>query len=298
MRIVTPVQYEQFKSGDIGKGYDVVRIESTAHPHILLEPKYFWNASSREIHFSDADGNRIALYPKWQAVLTFLRSGENLTLGIPTNYKDYRIMSVNEAKISLSDLDNILQWKNAIRLDISDRSDVPYLLSQRINELKAMEQLKLISLYIDRNSFQRLCVKPFLVELKSVESVNFLTGSLDENEFQDFVTRQGSLGEKQWKLEIRDRLIIYRKESHQVQHISSNSQVANAWLYERQKTIAEDRLESTFKQGTRSEQPFSWPQAKKFMPDRVHWSSQYSNSFRRMSRSGFGMLWWTLRKFH
>lgn len=290
LRITTPEQYEQFKSSPIS-AFSIIHIESPAHPQILSEPKQFADASYREIHFTDVNGNRITLYPQVKAVFAFFREGENLTLGIPSHYKEYQIMSVNTAKITETDLDYILQWNSAVRLDISDRSDIAITLSNRVGELKAMTNLKILSLNIHHDSYGKLRVKPFLNELQSVQYVNILAGSLTNTEFQDFLKNQETFN--RWVVQIKNRWVVYRRDTNVKPSI--RDKVGGTWLMERQKEHAADRL-SRVRAGNRD--PIDWSKAKKVLPDHLHWSSQYTMFLRRMNRSVASAMWWTMKKFH
>lgn len=161
-----------------------------AHPDILSLPKLFANATEfSSIDFVDERYNVIRLQPQVRFVIAELESGEDLILSLPESYRIYMIRLSVHATATEADLDYIVQWHQAEVLQISDafNSDVAYGLSQRLEQMKEMTQLKDIRLNVHRHSYKSLSVRSFLEQLPWLRTASFYKNFLSIEERRDFV---------------------------------------------------------------------------------------------------------------
>lgn len=197
--INTTKAYENFKYGIIGFEYDTVIIEKMEHPSLLLDAKELSNKPQSMIKIEDTNGNRVTLEPKTRTVRAAYRTGANMLSGIPLDYDVYYVAFYDKAEVTDADLDAILQWKNAIRLTITDNSNVAYRLSQRLDELKQLEHLENISLDVPAKFYTKLSTKPFLEGLKSLNLLGFYGPNVERNQFIAFLANQEPV--EGWKAE-------------------------------------------------------------------------------------------------
>lgn len=182
--------YENFKHGIIGDEYDTVVIEKIDHPSLLLEANELSNKPQSMIKIEDNNGNRVTLELNTRTVRAAYRTGANMLPGIPLDYDVYYVAFYDKAEVTDADLDCMLQWKNAVRLTISDHSNVAFRLSQRLEELKQLKRLEYISLDVPAKSYTKLSTKPFLEELKSLNFLAFYGSNVERNEFMAFLASQ------------------------------------------------------------------------------------------------------------
>lgn len=153
-----------------------------------MEPKQFWNSSYQSIYFEDELGNAISIAPKQRRLSGIFSTGGDLTLGFPDNYEEYHIYHYNDSNVTAADLDYMMQWRDAVRVSIFDKSDVPRKLSQRVHEMKQMQHLKQLEFNI--NPATRLNVRLLLEELLELESVVFYGIALTDEQFDAFIDDQ------------------------------------------------------------------------------------------------------------
>lgn len=211
LQINTTFQYEELRAGEIGIGYDVVIVEPSAHRSVLSQPKFFWSVPFN-MKFRDGKGSEITINPKEQSVHATYRSGRGWTYGLPMIFKEYIIDFIGQAVADGSDIYTILEWKNTSRLAIDDENDLTFNLFERLNEMKAKEQLKHLKLNVHHRTYTKLQVKKFLEELPVLESITLVTkrsvNGLNEEEFNEFVKNQ-EIPEK-WEQKNFDDGVVYQ----------------------------------------------------------------------------------------
>lgn len=174
--IDNPATYDLFKRREYAVNDDTVIIEPGAHPDLMSEAKYFWNATNRLIRFNDVDykSNYIILQPKDQIVIAGFQRGANLTLGLPANFVDYAVDFKWTTMVTADDLNYILTWTNVKNLQIHDECNVAYNLLQRIDHMKAMVNLEQLSLDIHEYAMPQMTLKPFFENFPKLQQATFV----------------------------------------------------------------------------------------------------------------------------
>lgn len=194
-------------TGPATEELEITHIDANDYPTALILPKLFANGSNIT-RFTDGD-NKITIYPYKKEVNAAFFSGENLTFGIPTNYRVYSLKFDNTARIIAEDIDNILKWQDATTLHISDNCDLAYDLSQRIDEMKEMRNLEQLGLSIQRKSYSYLNLELILLNLPALEYVTLNATQLTDAELVEFVERQLII--VGWQQSIHDKNVYYDK---------------------------------------------------------------------------------------
>lgn len=163
---------EKLLDGDLNTTDLDVDITAHAEPDLSCHPKNLWDLPCKALRFVDNYTNRINLYPYTWQVVANLRSGNNLTLGLPNNYKSYHLQIANSIDITPVEVDYIWQWKLATESTLVEQNDLPYRLSLRRHRMKTLTQLWKLEFSVHRGSFAKLCVWKFLKDLPSLELVN------------------------------------------------------------------------------------------------------------------------------
>lgn len=189
LEINTQEEYDMLKSVELNSQNTTIFINSVSHPHLLVEPKYFWNSTHESIHFEDKRGNSLALLPKTRDLSAAFSTGENLTLELPDNYREYNIIYYNTSIATTADIDYMLQWKNAVRLEILGMPEISRALLQRIDEMKEMKHLRRLAFNIN-SKVANMTVRPFLEKLPVLDSVSFYGPSLTDEELETFAHSQ------------------------------------------------------------------------------------------------------------
>lgn len=190
--ISDPHAYAQFKQRRLAADFDYVYVEAGAHPNVLGEAKYYWNASNHIIDFRDVDYkfNYITLEPKDLKVKAVFQDGFNLTIGLPNNFVYYSVAFSLNVFVTANDIDAILQWHNAKHLEIHDECDVAYDLLQRIDDMKMMRELEVLKLDMQRYSMDKMSLKPFVEKLPHLKRIDFKIRSAPQAEIAAFLKQQ------------------------------------------------------------------------------------------------------------
>lgn len=201
MSVSTPADFEALKKGHIGDVNDSVIIDWNAHPDILSQPIHFAHAQFSEISFVDEfqmiGGNIITLHPSDRQAKTIFFSGENLTLGIPSDYAEYFLIYYQGATISEFDLDYVFKWTKATRLEVFDDSDsdVVYQLSKRIDEFSALTHLRKIAFNIHSETYGKLNLGSFLTKLPELKEATFHAKDVTFVDIEKFVNTRMNVSE-------------------------------------------------------------------------------------------------------
>lgn len=174
--IDNPKTYDLFKRRQYAVNDDTVIIEPGAHPNLLSEAKYFWNATNQLIRFNDINykSNYIILQPTQQAAMADFQKGADLTLGLPANFINYKINFDSMTMVTVSDLKYILTWTNVKYLEIHDECNVAYELLKRIDDMKSMTNLEQLTLNIHSYAMPQMVLKPFLENFPMLKQVEFV----------------------------------------------------------------------------------------------------------------------------
>lgn len=207
--IETAEQYDQLKSGQIGRDQKRVIIGTDGHPTPLLLPKHFANAEHHVISFIDDNGNMIQLYPETRQLLLSVAFGAISLDGLPLDYDGYDI-EFEGAQFTSAYLDALLLWKNIKFAQINDQNNAAYEILQRIDEFSELKELSTIALNLQRDSYKKILVQPYLKKLPTLKQAFFLLEkSLNQEEIDEFINNQTIPAD--WKAVQRDRLIEYQK---------------------------------------------------------------------------------------
>lgn len=150
------------------------------------------------------------MHPPRFAVFALFESGENLVNGLPRGYHDYFVRVRNGATITTANVDYMLTWNNSIVFQVYDNADVANDLTQRIEELKKLENLKKFSLSVQQKSYKQLRLKVFFDNLSKMTYLSVYTAALDENQMKEFVELHPA--PEGWKAEIINKSIHYQKD--------------------------------------------------------------------------------------
>lgn len=177
-----------------------------------MEVKHFGDSSFKEVHFVDKVGNVAAIFPPSKHLVAFYTAGSGLFHGLPSNYVNYFITADTKVDVTDGEIDYIVQWKDAVRLNIFDHRDVAYGLLQRIEQFKELKQLKSLVLKVQRSTYKELVVKQFLQQLESLVSASFKATTLKRKEFKEFVKSQEEVTDWSVKVGHLTHWLVYTKK--------------------------------------------------------------------------------------
>lgn len=210
LQINTRDEFENFRTGKIGAGYDTIIFEASSHDNVLSQPKYFWSMSFHMI-FRGVSGE-ITMNAKEQSVVAAFSSSTGPLFGLPVVYKDYNVELHGKASIDGSDVFSIASWTQANRIAIDDGNDLTHRLLQKIDELKPLNQLKHLQLNVHHRTYKTVDVKKFLDALTALESMTFGTkrpgSELNEAELKEFVQNQ-TIADN-WEHAINENGVVYK----------------------------------------------------------------------------------------
>lgn len=188
LRIKTPADFKRLKAGEIGTNYHVVYVELSAHPDSFNEISSFASSDLQEIHFFDVIGNRLILRPAEKVALAKLKFSQGLLRFLPKNYRSYIIF--NGEAIAPTDIDAILRWQSAERIQIEDQSDAATQLerhSKRLSELTKLTKFGISVQFL----FE---IRNLLKALTHVQVVEFYCGEFwDDEMVEEYFQKQINL---------------------------------------------------------------------------------------------------------
>lgn len=198
--ISNPRAYAQFKQRTIASNYDYVYVEAGAHPNLMSEPKYFWDADNHIIDFRDVDYkfNYVTLQPTERKLTGVFHDGYNMTIGLPNNFVFYSVTFSINGFVTSNDIDAILEWQAVEYLDIHDECDAAYELFARVDEMKVMRHLEVLKLDVQKASMAKIRLAAFMVNFPRLRLTEFRFRSVDHGEFEAFLKEQEI--PKDWKL--------------------------------------------------------------------------------------------------
>lgn len=198
--VETPNDLEALRLGNIGADRDIVVVTFQAHPDVLSQPLHFTNSPCYEISFvsesTEFGSNVITLYPSRRIVSGWFHSGENLTLGMPSDFSEYRLGFHEGSVLYRDDLDYILQWRDATVLEIFDEidNDVAYQLSWRVDDLARLFRLESITFTIHFDTYEKLQLAEFLKRLPALKEAIFYAKGISMADVEAFMATELSVG--------------------------------------------------------------------------------------------------------
>lgn len=200
--VQTPEQYEQLKAGLFGYNYAHVLIGEGAGPHIFQDIKKFAVSEYNSIHFADKMGNKFHVKPAEKLAFADLHFSQGLLRMLPTDYTQYIIFHGDA--LSPTDVDAIMQWKQAERIQIEGESDVASQLERRA--FNGLTNLKKIGIAVQFG----YVIRPLLNKLSHIPVVEFYMGSFwDEEMVDEYASSQINL--LSYRKEVLGRTLRYTK---------------------------------------------------------------------------------------
>lgn len=189
--IDTPELFEKLKKGEIGSGYLEIIVKAGAHPQVLLQPKYFSNASYPGMHFYDEHDNRISIYTRSRIAYGYFKVGQGLSLGMPAVYADYELRFDGESIVTTDDINYIFQWKNTRFLKVFDKQNAPIEIMGRIEEFSGnLKGLISIAFNVQPHSYKQLRVRPLIDKFVELGIAHFMAEALSADQIKEFVAYQ------------------------------------------------------------------------------------------------------------
>lgn len=185
----TAEQYNQLKAGSSAFDLDIVHVTDRVHADILKEPAHFRNASYHEIAFL-ARLSRVRLYPLDGSVDVYV-DNKNAEFDVPDNYSRYAYNFDFMSRVTDAYVDSILKCKNATSLTLEFRGhgSLATKLFQRIDELRAMTQLRYIALPIGRDERNAVALGALLT-LPALERASIRIQQIDVDDYEAFMAAQ------------------------------------------------------------------------------------------------------------
>lgn len=216
IEINTAANYTLLKQGKIGAAGDIIAVHWPAHPDILSEPIFFWNATKfSEISFTSKStpfpGDTITLRPSKRSAKALYITSEFALAGIPSNYTSYSLNFLSRVHVPSTVFDRIFQWQDTTSLEIldSDHHQIPMKLTEQIDGLSGLQNLQSLSLMIHKSTFKIFNVRPLLEKLPSLTNMYCRPYfQLGEVNFKEFIVRQQSLLPENWQ----SRVYIFKGE--------------------------------------------------------------------------------------
>lgn len=183
--------YELLKQGNFDNIYPAIIVTGDAHPAVLLQPQHFANATSFDVMAFlgrlGAGKYGIHIFPQTMRADMFFFKGENPLDGVPNHYVKYRIQYIYSSMPSVENIDSILQWTHAQKLEIIDRDDLTISLFRRVNEMRKLKQLRVLTLHVDADTCEEINVAAFINNLASLREIKFLGREMTFKQVEEFL---------------------------------------------------------------------------------------------------------------
>lgn len=193
--IKTPAQLEKLRKGEIGDLDDTIVVFHTAHSDVLSLAKEFAHSKYYEFRFLGKHSIKIATHidilPRIKHCVIEVLRDEQWIHGVPSNYVTYKIYAENSEGITNEHLNEIFQWKDTVRLHLLSRKYVTPAVYQRIDELSALKNLRVLRLNIEKSgNDQQITVRPFLEKISTLKELQLTPQGMDADAVQQFVDSQ------------------------------------------------------------------------------------------------------------
>lgn len=192
----TPAELEAFRLGHNDSNCGIVVVTPLAHPDVLSLPVHLAHSPCHAISFvsgaSEFGSNVITMHPSRRFVGGWFHAGENLTLGMPANFSEYRLGYHEGSVLYSGDLDNILQWRSARVLEIYDEidNDVAYQLSWRVDDLARLTALHTLMFNVHFDTYEKLQLAEFLRRLPALNETTFYAKGIPMADVNAFVAAE------------------------------------------------------------------------------------------------------------
>lgn len=210
----TPEKFEQLKNGVFDDKYKRIEVTSDATPDVLLQPQHFANSTFRSLAFISLDkagDNEITISPgRYAHAAALFRSGENPLSGIPKDYPYYVVTFAYPAVPTDENIDAILSWSRAFKIQISDQEDVAVKLTKRSAELKQLAKLGELHVTMQDDTYEKISVAALIENLPSLFEIDFSGMHMSDAQIKDFEVRNRV--PSGWKGWIIGKLIYYRNK--------------------------------------------------------------------------------------
>lgn len=179
MVVNTPESYNKLKLGHFDGMYRYIDVTHQATPDVLLQPHHFEKSTFATLKFISSAGSYIKLYPspKYSLVEVKFASGENPLGGVPKGYAMYNIHYFEKAKPTTENIDSVLQWTQAQKIDIQDQHDVALSLHKRAAEMNKLTKLMRLDLLVHRNTYKQIQASQFAEHMPNLGIITF--GGMD-----------------------------------------------------------------------------------------------------------------------
>lgn len=213
VRIDTTDLYEKFQNGDLNIIDKIVDITADAEPDLAVEPRLLWNVPCKLLRLADHSGNRIEMRPADGYLNAYLQSGDDLLLGIPSNYKKYHLEFPNAINVTAAEVDYVYQWTNAAEISIIEGGKVPDLahrLTLRKSRMRGMRQLWKLHFKLHASAVRKLSVAKLLSNLPTLEVVSVDVTGLGLGQIDRFVVNQGSVDG--WAIKMSVEMVVFERK--------------------------------------------------------------------------------------
>lgn len=177
MVVDTPELFEKLKQGLFYEKFFYIKVTHTATPDVLLQPERFEGARFRSIEFVSSTGSSIKIYPDikyFSIVEVKFVDGENTLSGVPKGYFMYNIYYSPSATPTTENIDSILQWTEARKIDIQDYKDVALSLYKRAADLHKLTKLVRLDLVLQPETYEQIQAAEIIKHLPKLEAMTFL----------------------------------------------------------------------------------------------------------------------------
>lgn len=190
MEIKTPEQYEQFRSGPYQDQWDVILVDKSANARRSdFGQDYLAYARYTAVYLQYPDDSTIIVMPFEKKVAALLRNGSPLLANLPQHYLEYSIELEGDVDITTADIDAIVNWTRATKIEILGNGDIALPLSHRVHEMKSFDVAQL-ELCVQKSSYKELLLNPFLEGSPVKRAIFYGAEDMTEEEFDEFVSQQ------------------------------------------------------------------------------------------------------------
>lgn len=212
--IDTPEKYNQLKQGQCDNKYRYVDITTEAHPDVLLQPQFFWNASFVKLKFISSNeykNNAIQIFPISKRAEIHFNIGDNPMSGVPNNYNEFFIYYWYPMAIPTDEnINSILNWTEATRLRIyENQGHAAIKLMESIDKLDKLTKLNHLTLYMGPHTYDKINVATFIGNLSSLNEIIFIGNDISDDQVKEFMEKNAT--PSNWRVWTIDNVVTYNK---------------------------------------------------------------------------------------
>lgn len=194
--VETPEEYRQLMNGQLAGDFQFIDIAQSAGGQLLDVFKIPSIQKYRFISIIDKYNNAMNYSPQsYRSVNGRFVQGESLLAILPRDCMKYEISLGSDVIITTADIDAMLTWSEATRINIADSDNLAYDLSQRIHEMGQKWLIEGLSLTVQRHSYKQLDVVKILKKLLLLGPVYFKAApDMTDAEMEEFAANQDPAG--------------------------------------------------------------------------------------------------------